>query len=465
MLSSFSCVSFPENFHRARKNSADLFSNLIGHRVAGITQFENERSFSIDFNNHVSLLFKLHGNRSNIVLFVGDSIDELFKNNILEDEAIDRTKLHRTIDWSFETFAQHIQNPGGLYFTFGKLVWRYLDLKNFQTLADKEKWDAIQTVLQELEHPHYFITSFEGKVAFSLLPIGDIAKTFSDPINAINEFFLTYSQQDALGRERSSLLASLKAKLHSSEEYFAKTSEKLAALQGDNNYKVWADLIMAHMHEIKTGMDRVVLPNFYLENHPTEIKLKKDLSPQKNAEVFYKKSKKQQLEMQRIQQLLDAKQKDIAKLKRQLADAEALSGLKNIRSFSEDLGWTNVKEKQPKPLPYNETEFNGYRIWVGRNAESNDVLTLKYGFKEDLWLHAKDVAGSHVLIKHQAGKNFPKDVIERAAQLAAYHSKRKTDTLCPVVVVPRKFVRKRKGDPAGAVVVDREEVIMVEPKR
>jgi len=101
---------------------------------------------------------------------------------------------------------------------------------------------------------------------------------------------------------------------------------------------------------------------------------------------------------------------------------------------------------------------------VGRNAEANDELTLKLAYKEDFWLHAKDVAGSHVIIKHQSGKNFPKDVIERAAQLAAYNSKRKTDSLCPVIVTPKKFVRKRKGDPAGAVVVEREQVILVEPK-
>jgi predicted ribosome quality control (RQC) complex YloA/Tae2 family protein len=69
-----------------------------------------------------------------------------------------------------------------------------------------------------------------------------------------------------------------------------------------------------------------------------------------------------------------------------------------------------------------------------------------------------------VIIKHQSGKPFPKDVIERAAQLAAYNSKRKTDSLCPVSVTPKKFVRKRKGDPAGMVVVEREEVIMVEPR-
>jgi predicted ribosome quality control (RQC) complex YloA/Tae2 family protein len=99
-----------------------------------------------------------------------------------------------------------------------------------------------------------------------------------------------------------------------------------------------------------------------------------------------------------------------------------------------------------------------------KNATANDELTLKYGYKEDLWLHAKDVAGSHVLIKYQAGKKFPRDVIERAASLAAYNSKRKTETLCPVTCTLRKYVRKRKGDPAGMVVVEREEVILVEPK-
>ena len=108
-------------------------------------------------------------------------------------------------------------------------------------------------------------------------------------------------------------------------------------------------------------------------------------------------------------------------------------------------------------------EFHGFKIWIGKNAQHNDTLTLKHTFKDDLWLHAKDVAGSHVVIKYQSGKPFPKEVIERAAQLAAYHSKRKTDTLCPVAYTSKKFVRKRKGDPAGAVVVEREDVILVEP--
>ena len=115
-------------------------------------------------------------------------------------------------------------------------------------------------------------------------------------------------------------------------------------------------------------------------------------------------------------------------------------------------------------MPYHEFEYHGFKIWVGKNAVSNDQLTFKHSYKEDLWLHVRDVAGSHVIIKYQSGKPFPKNVIERAAQLAAYNSKRKNDSLCPVAYTPRKYVRKRKGDPAGAVIVEREEVIMVEPK-
>ncbi|MEL7006397.1 MAG: NFACT RNA binding domain-containing protein, partial [Bacteroidota bacterium] len=104
-----------------------------------------------------------------------------------------------------------------------------------------------------------------------------------------------------------------------------------------------------------------------------------------------------------------------------------------------------------------------FDIYIGKNARANDELLRKYAFKEDLWLHAKDVSGSHVLVKHKAAKPFGAPVIEKAAQLAAYYSKRKNDTLCPVIYTPRKFVRKRKNDPPGAVVVEKEKVLLVEP--
>lgn len=122
-----------------------------------------------------------------------------------------------------------------------------------------------------------------------------------------------------------------------------------------------------------------------------------------------------------------------------------------------------VRQDERKKLPYREFVYRGFRIWIGKDAASNDLLTQKHAHKDDLWLHARDVSGSHVVVKHQAGKQFSKDVTERAAQIAAFYSKRKNETLCPVTVTHKKFVRKRKGDPPGTVVVEREKVVMVSP--
>ena len=258
------------------------------------------------------------------------------------------------------------------------------------------------------------------------------------------------------------MLSRLKATLRSGENYYKKSVQRLESLQ-HNNYKIWADLIMANLHVIGGNRDKVTLANFYDENRPLDIQLKQGLSPQKNAEVYYTKAKKQQVEVSMLQQALVKKEQEISMLHDQIQQVQSITDRKKLREFISSAGIPE-KTQKAEPLPYHQFEFNGYRILVGKNAKSNDTLTLRHSFKDDLWLHAKDVAGSHVLIKHQAGKKIPKDVIERAAQLAAYYSKRKNETLCPVAVTPRKFVRKRKGDPAGMVVVEKEDTILVEPK-
>jgi predicted ribosome quality control (RQC) complex YloA/Tae2 family protein len=461
---SFSCLSFPDNFHRARRNSIDLFEILIGHRVQGIRQFENERSFALQLNHDLTLLFKMHGNRANILLFSQDTVIAMFRNNLPSDTALKLDSLDRSIDWNYEAFVRQRTSLQSLYFTFGKLVWKYLAAEGFSSKPLDEQWQYIQQLIVRLEQPRFYIVELDGHLHLSLLPAGKILKEFSDPVKAINEFFYAYTHEFAFRQEKSSALSTLRARLHSSENYFRKTFQKLEEVESDTNYKTWADLIMANLHELKTGMETVTLPSFYHPGQQVDIKLKKDLSPQRNAEVFYRKAKNQHIEIQRLQQSLEGKDKEIEKLKNDIGRLEAADGLKKIRTLVEEIGLNVEKEKQAGPLPYHEFEYHGFRIWVGKNAQGNDELTQKYGYKEDLWLHAKDVPGSHVLIKYQSGKKFPKDVIERAAQLAAYNSKRKNETLCPVVFTPRKFVRKRKGDPAGMVVVEREEVVLVEPK-
>jgi predicted ribosome quality control (RQC) complex YloA/Tae2 family protein len=459
---SFSCLSFPEFFHRARRNSVDLFQELIGRRVNGTRQFNDERSFAINLSDGLSLLFKMHGNRSNCILLENGAVTTVFNQSIESDLTLDPKTLDRHIDWSFEAF---LKNQGRLethYFTFGKVVWKYLDNHGFNQQSLEDQWVVIQQLLKTLEAPTYYIAELENKVTLSLLPFPTVLKEFNDPIGAINYFYAAFTQADDLSSERNSVLSRLKATLRSSENYHKKSAQRLESLQ-HNNYKIWADLIMANLHVIWDNKDKVTLANFYEENRPLEIQLKQGLSPQKNAEVYYKKAKKQQVEVSMLQQALVKKEQEISRLHDQIQQAQSITDRKKLREFISSVGIPE-KTQKAEPLPYHQFEFNGYRILVGKNAQSNDTLTLRHSFKDDLWLHAKDVAGSHVLIKYQAGKKIPKDVIERAAQLAAYYSKRKNETLCPVAVTPKKFVRKRKGDPPGMVVVEKEDTILVEPK-
>jgi predicted ribosome quality control (RQC) complex YloA/Tae2 family protein len=459
----FSCISFPEKFERARKNSVDLFSHIIGQKVLSVRQFNNERSFLLNLTGETSLLFKMHGNRSNIIVFQQERVVDQFQKNIAADSNINLDGLDRPIDFSFNAFKENESNLRAYYFTFGKLVWRYLELRGFSTKSLEDRWKLLQETTSILEHPNFFITDVDDRVQLSLLPIGVVSKKIIDPLEAANEFYYAYTNTTARTSQKNQLTSALASKIASNRNYIKKNQEKLHDLEVSQSYKIWADLIMANLHSIKPNTSQVELANFYDENKITSIKLRPELTPQKNAEIFYRKSKNQQIEIDKLTEAIQRKTLEIKNLKEKIEFIQKTDDLKELKKLDAQQQ-TETKQKNGPSLPYREVIFKDYKIWIGRDAESNDELTLKYSFKDDLWLHAKDVAGSHVLLKHQAGKNFPKDVIERAAQLAAFYSKRKNESLCPVAMTPKKFVRKRKGDPAGLVVVEREEVIMVEPK-
>ena len=414
--------------------------------------------------NNLALTFKMHASRSNILLFENDRVIAMFNTNIESDRTLSLSAFDRDIDWSLEGFEKNENNLQQLYFTFGKVVWHYLDSLDFKRKSREEKWTMIQSLRSELERPSgYYISLIKGVPHLVLLRYGEIMREVNDPVTASNEIFYTYTQEFSFAQEKNRVLGILRARIRNGENYIVKNQARLTEIHERHDYKILADLIMANMHVIGRNINTITVPNFYHNNEPIEIKLKSDLTAQKNAEVYYRKGKKQHLEIEQLQRSIEMKQKEIENLNTRLAEIETSTDFSPVRRLAAELR-RSEKENQPESLPYHEFEKSGFKIWVGKNAESNDLLTLKLAHKEDLWLHAKDVAGSHVVIKHQSGKNFPKDVIERAAQLAAYNSKRKTETLAPVIYTPKKYVRKRKGDPAGMVVVEREKVIMVEPR-
>jgi predicted ribosome quality control (RQC) complex YloA/Tae2 family protein len=407
----------------------------------------------------------MHANRSNVILFHDNKAQHLFRNHLTADLEIRPEDIDRVINWSKEFFTFHLDQLPGVYFTFGKTVWEYLERSGFQSADQEGKWKIFTDTLEKLEKPTYYLLDTGKQIILSLLPLHRIVAQYSNPLQAANELFFSYSHHEAFYKEKAAALHILRNQLKNSLAYVEKNKAKLEGLEHDHHYQVWADLIMANMHNIRQGDEKAVVADFYNNNQPVEIKLKRELSPQKNAEVFYRKSKNRQIEISKLKELIVPREKEIAFVQHHISQIEPETELKKLRSkIMEASAVSKARAEKAESLPFHEFEFKGYKIWVGKNAVNNDLLTFKFTFKEDLWLHAKDVAGSHVVIKYQAGKNFPKDVVERAAELAAYNSKRKTDSLCPVSYTSKKYVRKRKGDPAGAVVVEREHVILVEPK-
>src|SRR5690606_16411814 len=171
-------------------------------------------------------------------------------------------------------------------------------------------------------------------------------------------------------------------------------------------------------------------------------------------------AKNQKIEIAKLKENLRAKEKEIQAYEEEMAQLEKADSLKQLRKTAPE----KPKPQDAKELGYHRLSHQGFEILVGKNARRNDELTFKIAHKNDLWFHAKDVAGSHVIIRQVPGKKPGEAVIERAASLAAYFSKRKGEALVPVSYTERKYVRKTKDLAPGQVIVEKETVVLVAPQ-
>nr|WP_246205977.1 NFACT RNA binding domain-containing protein [Fulvivirga aurantia] len=407
----------------------------------------------------------MHGNRSNIILYNKDGqILRVFNSHLKKDFSLDISQLDRPIDQSKEAFINAEGDVKKVFPTFGKVVINFLKNNRFEQLDIDARWELIKQVLRQLEHGTYRVVEKDYSIFLSLLD-DQPGEIFQSPIEAINRFFLRFISTYQLRKEKQNIESHLAKTIKQTTNYLSKTQQKLDNLGDGSGYQQLADILMANLHQIETGQHEVVLSNFYKDNEPINIKLKKNLSAQKNAEIYYRKAKNQSREIENLEDSILSKEALLEVYKKHEELISKIDDLRELRNYLKSHNLEQQQQsKQQETKPFSQREFGGYTIYIGKNAKSNDKMLQGYAYKEDLWLHAKDVSGSHVIVKHKAGQGaFPKNVIEKAAQWAAYHSKRKTDSLCPVIVTPRKYVRKRKGEPAGAVVVDKEEVIMVVP--
>ena len=235
-------------------------------------------------------------------------------------------------------------------------------------------------------------------------------------------------------------------------------------------FRVCGDLINANIYRLEKGMTSCTLDDFYTGER-REIKLDARLTPSQNAQRYYAEYRKLDTAEKMLTELIKKGADDLVYLDSVLdciSRNENEQELNEIRRELREQGFvrggkdkTDDKKKKPsEPMKFRSTD--GFEILVGKNNRQNDQLTLKTAKATDIWLHTKDIAGSHVIIKTD-GKTPSEQTIFEAAQLAAFHSKGKSGSGVPVDYVAVKFVKKPAGAKPGMVIFTNNKTLYVTP--
>ena len=439
-------------------------------QVQEVATLPQDRVLQFRFRSGATLLFKLYSSRPNAIFRLTDDREaELFHQRYTPDADIrplpagpaDEAKLPSS------TSAEPHPNPLKRYPALSDLPTRYLRTHGYDSATSEGKEQQVQALINQLENPkELYVITLEGRTRLSLLPFGEVERSLPpDPVAALRTFVPLALSRRAYELEMRQLRQLLERRADEATTSAGMARTRLHALEHTAGYRQTADLIMAHLSQIPAGAAQVEVVDFYQDNQPRLIKLKPTETPQRTAQNLYRKAKNQQIETRQLAERAERRETEAFWCLERLEELAALPpDLRTLRQWRKQHQLEpETKPKASQELPFKVFEDSGFTILVGRNAQNNDLLTQRYAHKDDLWLHAKDVSGSHVVVRHRAGQPVPEPVIERAAQLAAWYSRRQNDSLCPVTVTPKKFVRKPKGALPGQVLVEREKVVLVVP--
>ena len=295
------------------------------------------------------------------------------------------------------------------------------------------------------------------------------SKSFSTAGETLDKF---YSERDNSNRLKQRSADMIKFLSNTSERISRKLAlqrEELRECDLKDDLKLKGDLINANIWRLEKGQKKAVLENYYDDNKEIEIALDERLSPAQNAQKYYSEYRKSVNAEIKLTELIEKGEKELIyidsvldSLMRSTTENEVLL----LRQELAEQGYLRLKggkQKPPKELPPMEfVSSDGFKILVGRNNKQNDKLTLKTAEKTDIWLHTKDIPGSHVIICAE-GNEVPENTITEAAVLAAYHSKGKNSAQVPVDYVEVRFVKKPAGAKPGMVIFTNNRTLYIRP--
>ncbi|MCQ6279721.1 NFACT RNA binding domain-containing protein [Bacillus sp. EB600] len=335
--------------------------------------------------------------------------------------------------------------------------------KTFTSLIDKINHQAISPS----------ITETENKEAFYLFPLEHLrgeSKTFSSLSEMLDRYYFGKAERDRVKQFSHDLARFIVNEKEKNEKKIIKLEDTLKEAEQADQLQRYGELLTANLYAAKKGMKEIEVINYYDENGATVvIPLDPRKSPSENAQKYFSKYQKakhaltvviEQIDKARaeadyfdtlLQQVQSASPKDIAEIREELVEG----------GYIHERQKRNAKKAHnAKPVLDHYLAGDGTEIIVGKNNKQNDYLTNKLAARDEIWLHTKDIPGSHVVIR---SKEPADQTIREAAILAAYFSKARDSSSVPVDYTKVRYVKKPNGAKPGFVIYENQQTIYVTP--
>ncbi|MCW4357755.1 NFACT family protein [Bacillus altitudinis] len=343
-------------------------------------------------------------------------------------------------------------------------------------LANQETIPSTLLEMFQLIQAHSFtpqLTRKDGKEYFYLLELqhvdGDM-KTFDSLSELLDRFYFGKAERDRVKQQAADLERFVANEKKKNENKLKKLTRTLEESQNAHKYQLYGELLTANIYAIKKGDKEATVINYYdEEGGEITIPLKTNKTPSENAQAYFTKYQKaknaveavnEQIERtheeivyfdELIQQLSSASPKDLEEIREELVEGKYLRPKQK----------RNAKKKKSSAIQLEAYESSqGVPILVGKNNKQNEYLTTKAAARDEIWLHTKDIPGSHVVIRHKAPDE---QTLLEAAQIAAYFSKAKESSSVPVDYTKIRHVKKPNGAKPGFVTYDQQQTLFVTP--
>ena len=332
----------------------------------------------------------------------------------------------------------------------------------------KRAWEEF---LKEYEEGFTYLLKTHGKpkdVAVIKITHIDYTHERMPPSEAIKNLVLFKESSEKLEAKRKNLEKIVKREIKKLEDITEKLLKELKETEKTKDYKKYGELLKAYFYQIPHNLTKVELYDWQ-EDKMVLVPLSRSSSPLELSQMYFEKYKKLKRKKERVEKRLKEIESSISYLENVLQflqDAESIEDLEEIEKELEDFGILKKRKRKTREAEKSKPRKVKYKdalILIGKNNKQNDKL-VREASPNDLWLHAHEIPGAHVIVKTDSGK-VGSEVIEYAASLAAGYSRGKNSGKVPVDYTHVKYIKKPKGAKPGFVIYKNYKTIFVKPRR